>query len=207
MAILSASTGTHTLDTEGFATAGKKIVALCPEQAAESNAEIAAQSPSRAPMATPSPTRTGPPKSVRGNLVAHAGDVLELQHNGVKTVVITVKSITPNTDCYSSLFAPKQGQSVVLDMEITTTPELAQDPYQPFTTIVGWKAITADGITVNGRIDNINCVAPAERVPSQIGPSEKVVGKIAFDVPPGAGTLIWWPSGVTSGWEWAYPAQ
>jgi hypothetical protein len=98
-------------------------------------------------------------------------------------------------------------QSVVLDMEITTTPELAQDPYQPFTTIVGWKAITADGITVNGRIDNINCVAPAERVPFQIGPSEKVVGKIAFDVPPGAGTLIWWPSGVTSGWEWAYPAQ
>jgi hypothetical protein len=135
------------------------------------------------------------------------GDVLELQYKGATTVTVTVKGITPNAACQSNMFDAKQGQSVVMDMEITTTPELAQDPYQTFTTIVDWKAVTSAGTTVNGRIDNINCIAPAQRIPSQIGPSEKVVGQMAFDVPPGAGTLIWLPSGVTSGWEWAYPAQ
>jgi hypothetical protein len=165
------------------------------------------QTPSETPTPTPKPTPTGPPKSVRGNLVAHVGDVLKLQYNGVDTVVLTVKSITPNAECQTSMFNPDRGQSVVLDMEITTTPELAQDPYPTFATIFEWKAVTSNGTTVNGRIDNINCLAPAQRVPSEIGPSEKIVGKMAFDVPPGAGTLIWRPSGVTSGWEWAYPAQ
>lgn len=182
-ALLSAASGDHTLETEGFARAGKKIVDLCPDQVAESEAQIAAQSLRQTTATTPAPTPTGPPKSARGNYMVQAGDVLELKHNGAKTVVITVKSVTPNTECYSSLFAPKQGQSVVLEMEITIMPELAQDPYQPFTTIVDWKAVTAAGITVNGRIDNINCVTPTERVPSQIGPSEKIVGKMAFDVP------------------------
>jgi hypothetical protein len=165
------------------------------------------QTPSKTATPTPKPTPTGPPKSVRGNLVAHVGDVLQLKYKGVETVTITVKGITPNAACQSYMFDAKQGQSVVMDMEITTTAELAQDPYQPFTTIIDWKAITSGGTTVNGRIDNINCITPAERVPSQIGPGEKIVGKMAFDVPPGAGTLIWRPSGVASGWEWAYPAQ
>ncbi|WP_224167345.1 hypothetical protein [Arthrobacter sp. StoSoilA2] len=68
-------------------------------------------------------------------------------------------------------------------MEITTSPALAQDQFPQFTTITGWKAVSSDGVTVNGRIDNINCIAPAERVPAEIGPSEKIIGKIAFDLP------------------------
>ncbi|MEV7134873.1 hypothetical protein AB0N24_18505 [Arthrobacter sp. NPDC093128] len=208
-ALLSANSGSHTIEIDGFKAAGNKILELCPEQVAESNAEIAARPPSKTPTTTltPTPAPAGSPKSVRGNLVVQAGDVLELQHNGVRTVAITVKGITPNAECYSSLFNPDQGQSVVLDMEIITTPELGQALYPTFTTIVDWKAVTADGITVNGRLDNINCIAPAQRVPSEIGPSERIVGKMAFDVPPGAGTLIWRPSGATSGWEWAYPSQ
>lgn len=148
----------------------------------------------------------GPPKSIRGNLIAHVGDTLELQYNGVRTVTIKVTGITANAACQSDLFAPSRGQTVVLDMEITTTPELAKDLEPQFTTLFDWKAIASDGKTVNGRIDNINCITPTQRIPDEIGPSEKAVGQMAFDLPPGSGTLVWLPSGVTSGWEWSYPA-
>lgn len=148
----------------------------------------------------------GPPKSIRGNLIAHVGDTLQLTNKGVTIVTIKVTGILPNATCQSDIFAPLRGQTVVLNMEISTAPELAQDQFPQFTTIGDWKAVATDGTTVNGRIDNINCIVPASRVPAQIGPSEKVVGQMAFDVPPGSGTLIWTP-GVTSGWEWSYPAQ
>ncbi|WP_310078237.1 PASTA domain-containing protein [Sinomonas atrocyanea] len=148
----------------------------------------------------------GPPRSIRGNLIAHVGDGLKLQSNDATMVQIKVTGITANARCQSDLFAPTRGQTIVLDMEITTTADLAHDSYPKFTPIFEWKAIASNGTTVNGRIDNINCIAPAKRIPDEIGPSEKVVGQMAFDLPPGAGTLIWLPSGVTSGWEWSYPA-
>ncbi|BCW36057.1 hypothetical protein StoSoilA2_21130 [Arthrobacter sp. StoSoilA2] len=94
-----------------------------------------------------------------------------------------MRGITPDAACNSQYFTPQRGQTVILHMEITTSPALAQDQFPQFTTITGWKAVSSDGVTVNGRIDNINCIAPAERVPAEIGPSEKIIGKIAFDLP------------------------
>lgn len=161
--------------------------------------------PTRSPTADPTPA--APARSVRGNLIAHVGDTLQLSYKGVPTVTVRVTGITTNAGCQADVFAPIRGQTVVLDMEVTTTPELAQDSQPTFVTIFDWKAVGGDGVTVNGRIDNINCIPPAKRIPSEIGPSEKVVGQMAFDLPPGSGTLIWRPSGVTSGWEWTYPTK
>lgn len=184
--------------------AGKQVVVKLVRDASASPLPSPSKTPASAPTSDPKPVTSA--KSARGNLIAHVGDTLQVQYRGVPTATIKVTKITPNARCQSDLFAPTRGQSVVLDMEITTTPGLAQDPQPTLVTIFDWKAIGSNGVTVNGRIDNINCIAPAKRVPSEIGPSENIVGQMAFDLPSGSGTLIWRPSGVTSGWEWEYPA-
>ncbi|MDP9933833.1 hypothetical protein J2T11_000157 [Paenarthrobacter nicotinovorans] len=194
-ALLSTSTGALALETSDFTAVSRKLQDLCPSSTPKQAA---------APSHTPTPTVQGEATSIRGNLVVDVGSELEVRHNGVSLVAISVKGITPNAECNSQYFAPQRGQTVILDMEITTSPALAQDQFPQFTTITGWKAVTSDEVTVNGRIDNINCIASAERVPAQIGPSEKIIGKMAFDLPPGVGTLIWQPSGSIKGWEWNY---
>jgi hypothetical protein len=37
-----------------------------------------------------------------------------------------------------------------------------------------------------------------------MGPGEKATGKLAFDVPAGAGTLVYTAPGAPAGWEWSY---
>ncbi|MGP0223679.1 hypothetical protein [Paenarthrobacter sp. NCHU4564] len=199
--ILSAPNVAMALDTRDFTTASRKLLDLC---SSSSSQQPSAGAP---PSHDSIPSSPGTAMSTRGNHVVDIGTELEVRRNAVSLVDITVTGITPKAECNSQYFAPQRGQTVILDMEITTSALLAQERFPEFTTITGWKAVASNGVTINGRIDNINCIAPAEQVPAQIGPNERIIGKMAFDLPPGGGTLIWQPSGESPGWEWNYPPK
>lgn len=107
-------------------------------------------------------------------------------------------------------YAPKSknGQIVIMTFDIQTTEKLADTPSKSWgLNIFGWKAIAGNGTTMNGSPIMLGCLDSAEQLPSSLGPNEKATGKIAFDVPPGPGSLVFAFPGMTSGWEWNYPAK
>ncbi|WP_139025183.1 DUF4352 domain-containing protein [Paenarthrobacter nitroguajacolicus] len=93
-----------------------------------------------------------------------------------------------------------------MSFDIETTPAVAQMQTQKWWTMQYWKAIAENGTTANGDPVDSFCLDFDQRLPSTIGPAEKVTGRLAFDVPSGTGTLIFVPpASNTGGWEWTYP--
>ncbi|MDQ0261197.1 hypothetical protein [Sinomonas atrocyanea] len=145
-------------------------------------------------------------KSSRGNLVKKVGEPASETYNGETIATFVAKSIKVVPSCpgqYAS--APKNGQIVVATFDVETTAALSKTISKDFSlNMFGWKAIAGNGTTVNGNIVPIMCLDSAEELPHAIGPGEKATGKIAFDVPAGAGTLVYTEPGASAGWEWSY---
>jgi hypothetical protein len=145
-------------------------------------------------------------KSSRGNLIKAVGEPASQTYNGETVATFVATSIEVAPGCTSQYAPqPKNGQVVVATFSVETTAALSKTPTKDFSlNMFGWKAIAGNGTTVNGNIVPIGCLDSAEQLPPTIGPGEKATGKIAFDVPAGAGTLIYTAPGAPAGWEWAY---
>jgi hypothetical protein len=145
-------------------------------------------------------------KSSRGNLIKKVGEPASETYNGETIATFVAKSIKTVPSCpgqYAS--APKNGQIVIATFDVETTAALAKTMTKDFSlNMFGWKAIAGNGTTVNGNITPIGCLDSSEELPSMMGPGEKATGKVAFDVPAGAGTLVYTEPGASAGWEWGY---
>lgn len=123
-----------------------------------------------------------------------------------------VKSISVDAACTSPYAeTPKNGHFVAINIDVETTPELAKDINQfVWFGAQSWKLIAGNGTTYNGAMDSspaYGCLNDAERLPSNIGPAEKVTGTLILDVPVTSGTLILEGTGGVGGWEWAFPTK
>jgi predicted small secreted protein len=190
--------------------AGAGVSSSTPTVAPAGPSTTAAATPtttSAAPApAAAAPATTAAATSPRGNLIKTVGQTAGQTYNGQTTVTFVVKSIEVDAKCSSSFYTPK-GHIVVMTVDAETTPALANDPMKSWAlNMFAWKAIADNGTTVNGTPVAVGCLDSAEQLPS-MGPAEKATGKIAFDLPSAAGTLIYTIPGETSGWEWAYPAK
>lgn len=175
----------------------------------DSTPTVAAAGPASASSTpTPTPTVDGP-KSIRGNLIKAVGQAAGVTYNGKTVATFVAKSIEVATACPSQYAPkPKNGQIVIVTFDAQTTPDLASTPMKQWgLNIFGWKAIAGNGTTVNGSVVSFGCLDSTQQLPSSMGPGEKATGKIAFDVPPGNGTLIYTEPAADIGWEWAYPAK
>lgn len=158
------------------------------------------------PTSSPTQTSTPRPTSVRGNLIKQVGELARIgTPGGSQAVKFTVKSISEGVAC--QYYQPKNGQIITLDFDVETTAALRELSNKKFFTTLSWKAIAENGTTVNGDPVAYGCLDSATQLPQEMGPSEKATGKIAFDVPAGAGTLIFESIAVTDGWEWSYPVK
>jgi hypothetical protein len=145
-------------------------------------------------------------KSSRGNLVKRLGEPASQTYNGETVATFVAKSIDAGAACTAQYAQqPKNGQIVVATFDVETTAALSKTITKDFSlNMFGWKAVAGNGTTVNGNIVPIMCLDSAEELPHAIGPGEKATGKIAFDVPAGAGTLVYTAPGAPAGWEWSY---
>lgn len=121
----------------------------------------------------------------------------------------TVTDIEVDPVCTSIHATPgENGHLVAISIEATTAPEPG------FTEVMlgnvsfsahSWKVIASNGTTANTVVSNavVNCLNPAEMMPSNIGAAEKVTGRILLDVPDSTGTLVYSSNGL-DGWEWEY---
>ncbi|WP_460992343.1 hypothetical protein [Sinomonas soli] len=149
------------------------------------------------------------PKSSRGNLIKAVGQPASVTYNGKTVATFVAKSIDLAKACPGQYApTPKNGQIVIVTFDAQTTSDLASTPMKTWDlNIFGWKAIAGNGTTVNGSVVSFGCLDSAQQLPSSMGPGEKATGKIAFDVPPGNGTLVYTQPGADIGWEWDYPAK
>lgn len=153
----------------------------------------------------PSETATAEPeRSDRGFVVKVPGDTFRLiEASGAVGFEGRVTGITVDPVCTGAYaLAPENGHFVRVDLEIETFPEFEG---QFITLSDSWKVISADGTTFNGNPNSgpaYSCLTDAERAPTALGPSEKVVGSVIFDVGSPSGVLAK-PYGA-GGWEWAY---
>lgn len=137
------------------------------------------------------------------------GQAAGLTYNGENTATFAAKAIDVVPACPSQYAPqPKNGQIVLITFDVETTPALSKTPSRAFSlNAFGWKAIAGNSTTVNGNPVMFGCLDSSDELPSSIGPAEKAAGKIAPDVPPGNGTLVYVEPGTQAGWEWDYPAK
>ncbi len=144
--------------------------------------------------------------SPRGNLIKHVGDwagIGTAESDEVMSVDFRIAEIEFGIECTTS-FAGKSenGQFVGLVIEVESYPELEE---------VGtfsisehdFKAFDKDGKRINDpQGQGYTCLTDGERLPSEIGPAEKVTGKVVLDLPENAAVVVF-SSWLTEGaWEW-----
>lgn len=167
--------------------------------------------PAVAPTAVAAPTPTAE-RSSRGNLIKVVGQPSGLKlETGEQTTSFVVKAIAVDKPCTSPYAQPaKNGHFVAIAIDVATTPDLAKDTNQfVWFGAQSWKFIANNGTTYNGSLDSspaYGCLNDAERIPSKIGPAEKVTGTLVLDVPATSGTLIFDAAG-SGGWEWKFPSS
>ncbi|GAA2197086.1 hypothetical protein [Sinomonas flava] len=201
--ILAASavlTGALLLSACGSTGAGTPSSAPTVAPAAAGGSAQATSAPSSAAAAPEAA------QSSRGNLVKAVGEPASQTYNGETVATFVAAAIEPAAGCTAQFAsAPKNGQIVVATFNVETTAALSKTISKNFSlNMFGWKAVAGNGTTVNGNPVAIMCLDSAEQLPSTMGPGEKATGKIAFDVPAGAGTLVYTAPGAPAGWEWSY---
>lgn len=163
--------------------------------------------------ASPDPTES---ISTRGNLVKEVGEPAGVTLPGQEdapVVNFAVKGIQVDPACTSELAqAPEIGHFVVVDIEAETGSAaqfeeafMGQD-YQFNQN--WWKFVDAQGTTANNIVSTptYSCLPEAEALPMEIGPGERVTGKIVLDTPSTEGTLIFDDPISGNAWEWEIPA-
>lgn len=153
---------------------------------------------------TPSASASAPAKSPRGNLIKQAGDTFGFGENGDQAANFVVSMITVDAPCTSQFAdSPEFGHFIRLDIEGETTASLSQDI---FMASGAWFAVAENGTTFNGDPWNMaaaGCLNETERLPSIIGPGERVAGAVLLDVPTAHGVIVL-DLGDGLSWEWAY---
>ncbi|MFE8886886.1 hypothetical protein ACFYLX_13665 [Pseudarthrobacter enclensis] len=127
-------------------------------------------------------------------------------------MTFVVNSISVDSPCTSPYAqAPENGHFLAVAVDVETTPELSKDINKfVWFGAQSWKLIAENGTTYNGSLDSgaaYGCLNDAERLPSNIGPGEKVTGTLILDVPVSSGTLVLDATGGGGGWEWTFPAK
>ncbi len=152
--------------------------------------------PSSAPVPKATPTEDTK-KSPRGNLIMAVGDTGTISDGASQklTTKFTVNSIAPG-ECYEKYSRPAEnGQILLVDITVETTPELANASYPKFS-LSGhdFKFIAENGTTFNGSLSTMatySCIADAEQFPSGgMGPAENITAKVVLDVPAATGILV-----------------
>lgn len=184
------------------------IVALalagCTSEAGQQPAPSVEPAVSPSPSATDEAASTAPAESARGNLIKQVGDVFGLGSSDESVASFVVKSITVDAACTSEFAeAPEFGHFLRLDIEGETTADLPGDLY-----FAGgsWSAVAENGTTFNGdpwSYAAASCINDVERLPSIIGPGERVAGAVILDVPTEHGVVVLSPE-AGLGWEWEY---
>jgi hypothetical protein len=167
--------------------------------------------PSSAPVVKTTPTPTSDvKKSIRGNLLMEGGDIGTISSGSTKKVTtkFTVNAITPITCTEKYSRAAENGNIVVVDIAVETTPELAESSYPKYTLSGNdFKYIADNGTTFNGDLNTIatySCIPDAEKFPSDgMGPAEKITAKVVLDLPATHGILVL-KSGLSGGFEYKF---
>lgn len=158
------------------------------------------------------PTATKAPRSPRGALIKKVGEparVLVKEGSDDWALNFTVTDIELDPVCTSPQAVPSEsGHLMAISLEAATAPEPVFSQVLGYADFSSWKVIAANGTTVNAVTNNATswCLAPEDRLPSNIGPAEKVTGKIILDVPDPTGTLVL-AQGTNASWEWEYGAE
>lgn len=168
--------------------------------------ETAAENPEAEAAAEESKT------SPRGNLIKAVGEGAGVTNSNGDTIAeFVVNSIEVDGVCNGDYPAPAEnGHMLILDVSITTYPELA-DPESIVPTFnlnpYLMKVVAPNGTTSNaelGSMASYTCLPDAEEIPQDIGPAENVTGKLALDSEVPNGTLIITPMGSSTGWEFEF---
>lgn len=144
--------------------------------------------------------------SERGNLIKHVGDWAGIGPVGTEDMSVTFKidKIELGAKCTSSYAEkPKYDQFVALEISIETFPELKDNGGDFSMSSFDFGAFTSDGTRINDTQGNSwACEDVETQIPSNIGPGEKVKGRIILDLPKDA-SVITFSSYLTDGtWEW-----
>lgn len=145
----------------------------------------------------------------RGNLVKTVGQLAGVMNEAGETLVdFKITAIEPNYACTGEYAdAPQHGQYIAITFDITTTAALAAESYPSwYISEYEIKVIGPDGTRENDSIGNgYMCLNQADKLPSDIGPGEHVVGKLVLDSAYPTGSLVVdMGTGSGSGWEWGY---
>ena len=151
----------------------------------------------------------GPKRSDRGNVIAEVGKAAGYSVDGTQIVNFVVTSIVVDPVCTGEFaMAPENGHFVVVNMEVSTAPELADDKNPIFMTDT-FDVIAANGTNMNGSprtTASFNCLPASEVIAPNMGPGEKAVGSVVLDVPTQSGTLILDDFADNENWEVEYPS-
>lgn len=153
-----------------------------------------------------------PVLSERGNLVHEVGDPVIFsaeEGSGEDVLEFTVTDIEVDPECPGPHAMPAMnGHLIAVSVEAETgaEPEFSEAlvngaSFESY----NWKVISAEGKTENSTISAATyaCLNAGDVLPTQIGPGEKVEGKVVLDVPDDSGTLIYSVFN-EGGWEWEY---
>lgn len=180
------------------------LVGCSPAPSSKDAAPSVEPAVSSSPSETPEDVAEKPAESERGNLIKKVGDVFGLGSVDESVASFVVTNITVDPQCTSEFAeAPEFGHFVRLDVEGETTADL---PGELYFAGGSWSAIADNGTTFNGdpwSYAAVTCVDDVERLPSIIGPGERVAGAVILDVPTPSGVLVLSPE-PGLGWEWEY---
>jgi hypothetical protein len=142
--------------------------------------------------------------SDRGNLIMKTGDtgVVSDAATGDEFLQFTVKSIKPVT-CTGEYAEPAEnGNLYAVDLSAVT-----KDVEVPvMISSYSFTYFNDKGTRFNGDLGTMatySCVDDSELIPSDIGPGEKVTGKVVLDLPAKHGTLVFEPT-YDEGFEYTY---
>lgn len=153
-------------------------------------------------------------KSSRGNLVKALGETATVATEGGEgdtLLEFAITDIETNAEC-SNEYAdtPTNGNFIVVSVEATTMPELADQEYM---TTWGFNPYDFHIIGDDGKRENdstgtaYSCLSDSESLPFEVGPGQTVEGKIALDSAYEEGHLVYVPGAVGAGWEWEFGGE
>lgn len=159
-----------------------------------------------------------PKTNDRGNIVkalGEEGSLVTTTGDEETIAVFAIDAIAVDSPCaerpYSTPEVPENGHFIQLSMRVSTGSQAALSSYSSLGsfTLSDWdfKVIGPDGLTENSSNSFAGelCLDDAQKLPSQIGPGQSVIGSIVLDSKYTTGSIVLnLPGVVDGGWEWAF---